>query len=509
MNPTYEKTTTLRTLISAGVLLAASATSTHAFAQAATGSGSISLSPGRVSSDTTASGTAPAPSATGETPYLNRYPADKNLWELGLFGGLMFPSSSHELMDPNATHQPFDTAGELGVRFAYFPLAFLGAELEGAVMPSDVKDGTGGGLYAARGHVIAQFPKYSITPFALIGVGALGASSSSMGTDTDPAFHFGIGAKAALDAYISARLDIRDTMSQKFGASNGTQTHHPEVLLGVTFTLERTQPDRDGDGFADHRDDCPSVKGDNQGCPPPDQDHDGVPDSSDQCKDTAGVAPTGCPDTDGDGKLDAVDACPTEAAPTKTGCPDAQCACKDRDGDGRTDAVDKCPDAAATTEDGCPNDDPDGDGIKGAADKCPTQPETKNGFEDKDGCPDDAPAELKRFSGVIRGIQFAYDSAEIQAASKPLLDDAAKVLKQYTELNLEIAGHTDSQGDRDHNLDLSRRRAESVKAYLVSKGVDAARLKTRGAGANEPIADNKTDAGRQQNRRIEFKPVDR
>jgi OOP family OmpA-OmpF porin len=86
------------------------------------------------------------------------------------------------------------------------------------------------------------------------------------------------------------------------------------------------------------------------------------------------------------------------------------------------------------------------------------------------------PAEVQRFSGVIRGIEFAYNSAEIRPASKPLLDDAAKVLQQHSELQLEIVGHTDSQGARELNLDLSRRRAESVKAYLVGRGVDAKTL---------------------------------
>jgi outer membrane protein OmpA-like peptidoglycan-associated protein len=434
---------------------------------------------------------------------------EPNLWELGLFGGLMFPSDSHALVRPGREQQPFKTAGELGARVAYFPLSFLGLEVEGAGMPTKLEDGSSGGLFALRGHGILQLPMGRFTPFALGGGGVLGGASTLMGTDRDPAIHFGLGAKYALDESISARLDLRDTLTQKYAADQGAQTHHPEVLLGFTFTLERRRPDRDGDGFANFRDDCPDVPGAEQGCPPAiaDDDGDGVADDADQCKGTKGIAPSGCPDTDGDGKLDHEDECPRRAATTADGCPVVDCPIKDRDGDGRTDASDKCPDEPAATADGCIDRDPDKDGILEGADKCPDKAETANGFQDQDGCPDEVPAAIKKFSGVIKGIQFARDKADITPGSKPLLDEAAKVMKEFPELKLEISGHTDTQGPRDHNVDLSKRRADSVKAYLVAQGVEEPRLSTRGAGPDEPIADNKNEAGRSQNRRIEFKNV--
>jgi outer membrane protein OmpA-like peptidoglycan-associated protein len=346
------------------------------------------------------------------------------------------------------------------------------------------------------------------TPFLLGGGGILGGASNEMGTDKDPAIHFGLGAKYAMDEAISLRLDVRDTLTQKFDAEQGSQTHHPEVLLGLSFTVQRRHPDRDGDGFADFRDDCPDVVGSEQGCPPPvpDEDGDGVADDVDQCKGTKGIAPSGCPDTDADGKLDNDDLCPKQAAATPDGCPVVDCPIKDRDGDGRTDATDKCPDEPAPTADGCIDRDPDKDGIIDG-DKCPDKAETPTGFQDQDGCPDEVPAAIKKFSGVIKGIQFARDKADIFPGSKPLLDEAAKVMKEYKELKLEISGHTDTQGPRDHNVDLSKRRADAVKAYLVSQGVEEDRLQTRGAGPDEPIADNKNEAGRAQNRRIEFKNI--
>jgi len=79
------------------------------------------------------------------------------------------------------------------------------------------------------------------------------------------------------------------------------------------------------------------------------------------------------------------------------------------------------------------------------------------------------------------------------------------VLKDFPSIRIEISGHTDSTGSREYNLDLSRRRAESVKRYLVTEGgVEESRVQTRGAGPDEPIDTNKTAAGRAKNRRIEF-----
>jgi OOP family OmpA-OmpF porin len=79
--------------------------------------------------------------------------------------------------------------------------------------------------------------------------------------------------------------------------------------------------------------------------------------------------------------------------------------------------------------------------------------------------------------------------------STPTLDAALKVLTDYPKLRVMISGHTDTDGSRETNIDLSKRRAESVKTYFVSRGIDAGRIETRGVGPDEPIADNKTAAG--------------
>ena len=194
------------------------------------------------------------------------------------------------------------------------------------------------------------------------------------------------------------------------------------------------------------------------------------------------------------------DACPKEAGIAPAGCPD-----RDTDHDCVPVPIDKCPDQPGLPQDGCPDPDPDHDGISGAADQCPDKPETLNGFEDSDGCPDTLPEKVKKYSGVVPGIEFDLGQATIRAASRATLDEAAAVLKEFAALRIAISGHTDNQGDRAKNLELSKQRAEAVKAYLVQRGTDASRIETRGAGPDEPIADNKLALGRQKNRRIEFK----
>ena len=106
---------------------------------------------------------------------------------------------------------------------------------------------------------------------------------------------------------------------------------------------------------------------------------------------------------------------------------------------------------------------------------------------------------------VTHGILFDTDSDRIKAESAPVLKMIAKALETNAALKLLIEGHTDSVGNADHNLDLSKRRAESVKSVLASQfGIDASRLTTAGLGATKPVESNDTPQGRAQNRRVEF-----
>ncbi len=404
---------------------------------------------------------APA-AAPAREPYMKRYRPKNNLVEIGVFGGMMFPSDDHGLFDERREHVPYaDVAGEIGLRLAYFPLSFLGVEIEGAGLPAGTDPGKAG-LWTARAHGVLQLPSASIVPFLLLGGGVLGASSDAMGSDRDASTHFGGGVKIPFDDFLSLRVDLRDTLIPKYAEE--AQVHNAELLFGLSFTFDRH----------------PAKK------PAGDKDGDGVLDDTDSCPDAAGPAPTGCPpppDQDCDGVPDADDRCPEEHGKDGAGCP----------------VPPACPACEA------PNPDPDGDGIIAPADKCPTAAETKNGFQDADGCPDEIPEEVKKFTGTMEGITFEFASAVIAPASYPVLDGAAKTLVDYPDLRVLITGHTDNVGARDTNVKLSERRAESVKTYLVGKGVAADRIETRGAGPDEPVADNATPAGRTQNRRIEFK----
>lgn len=397
----------------------------------------------------------------------------------------MFPSSSLNLQSQYAKHQSLSAAPEIGVRGAYFPIKYVGGELEYMIGSSQTNiDNNSATLWALRAQVIGQYPAWRLTPFAALGLGRMGVLSSTMGHDGDPLFHFGVGAKAALTPSLLVRLDLRDNLTQKYAASNGSQTHSIEVMAGVSVILGRPQ-------------EAPAVVD-------VDTDHDDLVDRLDRCPTEAGIAPDGCPvrDGDGDGVADSEDKCPEAKGNPPDGCP----LIKDSDGDGIPDDKDKCVEVKGDQPDGCPaNQDSDHDGVIDSKDKCPNEAESPNGYEDADGCPDELPTQVKDFTGILKGIEFDRDKATISASSLPALDKSAQVLIDYPSLRVLITGHTDNTGSREKNLRLSKARAETVKAYFVSKGIDPARIETDGAGSNAPLDSNATAAGRQLNRRIEIK----
>ncbi len=204
--------------------------------------------------------------------------------------------------------------------------------------------------------------------------------------------------------------------------------------------------------------------------PEPDADGDGIPDKDDRCPNEAGLASLGgCPDRDGDGIADGADACPDKAGPAQfQGCPDT-------DGDGIPDNLDKCPTVA--------------------------------GVASMKGCPELKEETKKLFERALTGVKFETGKATIKKESNTILDQVVKVMNENPSYNLEIHGHTDSQGDDAKNLKLSDDRAAAVRKYLESKGVAANRLRSFGHGETQPVADNNTAAGRAQNRRVEFKVV--
>ena len=255
--------------------------------------------------------------------------------------------------------------------------------------------------------------------------------------------------------------------------------------------------DTDKDGILDADDKCPDVAGPAQfkGCP--DADGDGIQDKLDACPNQAGDAKfNGCPDTDGDGVSDKDDACPTTAGLAAFG------GCPDTDGDGVEDRNDKCPNlAGAIAGEGCP--DTDGDGVFNNIDKCP---DVAGAVANK-GCPEIKKEVIQKIALAAKGINFETGKAVITAGSFKSLDDLVTLLNSYPGASVEIQGHTDNNGTPESNKTLSQERANSVKRYLSAGGVSEARMTAIGYGQELPLADNKTEAGKTKNRRVDFKLV--
>jgi len=192
---------------------------------------------------------------------------------------------------------------------------------------------------------------------------------------------------------------------------------------------------------------------------------------------------------------------PAPPPPPAPPCPPAQAAPDPADPrDGVETRAEKGPPPAPMPADG------DGDGLMDDKDRCPKQPETANGFDDGDGCPDEVPPEVKKLTGVISGIEFAQGtSVQLAPGSSAVLDEAVAMLKKYPTVRIEISGHTDSSGDGAQNRALSQKRADAVRDYLIQRGIAAGRLDSKGYGSDFPIGNNATPEGKAQNRRVEFK----
>ncbi|MEJ0037440.1 MAG: OmpA family protein [Gammaproteobacteria bacterium] len=146
-----------------------------------------------------------------------------------------------------------------------------------------------------------------------------------------------------------------------------------------------------------------------------------------------------------------------------------------------------------------PPGDEDHDGVTDDRDRCPGTP--PGVAVDANGCP-------QKGSITLEGVTFEYNSANLQAGSLNILDDVADGLKKHPRLKVELQGHTDSRGPDAYNLTLSQKRADSVRAYLLKDGVPTTQITAKGYGEGQPIADNNTDAGRAQNRRVVMFVID-
>ena len=289
----------------------------------------------------------------------------------------------------------------------------------------------------------------------------------------------------------------------------------PAIRMGLLVSWSRAglEEDPDGDGIPTSNDACPYTAEDRDGytdrdgCPDPDRDLDDVPDAVDECpedpEDRDGYQDRdGCPDADNDfdGLPDAVDTCPMQAGPASTaGCPD-------EDDDGLADREDECPaQPGPSSSFGCP--DWDGDRVPNIRDACPAQPaEPTIDPRWSDGCP----TAVWRGKGQILHedpVYFAFNRASVDPRSIPTLIEIASIIRSNPDILLvEIAGHADEVGSRFYNRRLSRLRAAAVRHVLITEGgVEPDRVIAVGYGEERPIGDNTTEAGRAENRRVEFR----
>lgn len=221
-------------------------------------------------------------------------------------------------------------------------------------------------------------------------------------------------------------------------------------------------------------------------------------------------------DRDKDGIPDKVDACPDEPGvktddPETNGCPPPP---PDRDGDGIIDREDACPDLKGVKSDdpaqnGCPPDS-DGDGIRDDVDACPHEKGKPDADPQKNGCPTSVRVTEQEIV-ILEQVQFKTGSAVIKKESDDLLLQVATVMAEHPEIvKIEVQGHTDNRGGKKYNLKLSDKRSAAVAKWLVTRGnVDPKRLSSHGYGMEEPIAENDTAEGRQKNRRVQFKILEK
>ena len=245
---------------------------------------------------------------------------------------------------------------------------------------------------------------------------------------------------------------------------------------------------------------------------PGDADGDWVTDALDRCPDTparAEVDEHGCPvDADGDGVANGLDGCP---GTPRGATVDSRGCSGDADRDRVPDGIDQCPDtpaSAAVDTQGCPLDS-DQDGVYDGLDRCADTP--AGTAVNSRGCPEQAQSanmfqETNKL--VLEGVNFETNSAKLTADSQATLDHVAFTLKDWSQVRVEIGGYTDASGDESHNLELSQARAEAVRDFLISQGVDASRLEAKGYGEADPIADNKSARGRAKNRRVELTKIE-
>ncbi len=347
--------------------------------------------------------------------------------------------------------QPLKDAmmASIGLGYNLSKIAALEAVYTQADANGDTAAASGSKVRTYRLDALYHFmPEQNLVPYFGVGFGGIHSNPKSGKSSHHFMANYGFGIKYFLDQWVALRADVRHLLDFPEPENN--------LLYSAGLLIQFGTPEAAPEPVA-----TPPA-----GEPTPlDSDGDGINDDMDRCPGTPAGAPVnsiGCPiDTDGDGIADYLDQCPDtpRGAPVDTsGCP------LDSDGDGVFDYRDSCPATAA--------------GVS----------------VDENGCP----------SKLTLRINFRPDSNLIGEQYLGEIAKAAKCINQFPGNLVYIDGHTDSQGSADYNQKLSERRATAVVKSLVDQfDIAASRLTARGFGESQPIADNTTNEGRAENRRVE------
>lgn len=320
-----------------------------------------------------------------------------------------------------------------------------------------------------NGYIMDETSRFA--PFLGLGLGITNMQDQDFFWDELDGTHVALPFTAGVNIRMNNKTSLMT--SATYNNTIDDTYNYLQYNIGVKFTFKRDK-DQDGDGVLDRIDPCPAVAGpyDNGGCPLADDDQDGVPNIEDNCPMIAGSI-NGCPDTDGDMVPDIYDACSNLPGKVANG------GCPDTDNDGIVDSMDPCPTTYGTDR-GCT-----------AEEVVVMVPASEQQVKVK-------------LLEAAENILFELDKSTLTPASQEPLNDILTVLKNNPDMKLDINGHADSQGSANYNYQLSRDRANTVKAWFVNKGIAADRLMAEGYGERAPRTDNTNPGERALNRRVDI-----
>jgi outer membrane protein OmpA-like peptidoglycan-associated protein len=412
----------------------------------------------------------------------------------GSVGGL------HAVGDPQQSQYSFGVGGAVAGERTFAKIIGLQIELSGLALASgDQPTDSSHIAHHGAGLDIGAMAGIRLHPFAARRVAGLWLDGNGgvafTGTLVRPTFDAHVGYDFRVGR--RGRFDVGPFVgyTQVFQSSDALVPGDAHIAwVGAHFALgaPRERGDRDGDTVFDDEDACPDIPGvrtsdpRTNGCPRGDRDHDTVFDDEDACPDVPGIR---------------------TSDPKTNGCPRG-----DRDSDGVYDDEDACPEIPGIrTSDpktnGCPRSDRDNDTVFDDEDACPDVPGVRTADPKTNGCPPAGDQVRLEGDKILLDdiIHFEIDSPRVPHVSWPVVRKVADFIKANPDvLEIDIEGHADETGTSEHNLILSRMRADAVKKIIVEDGVDEKRITTHSYGETRPKVPGHAEEQLRQNRRVEF-----